>query len=119
MADGTSVIQQLQGGLQAVSLRQKLIANNIANIETPGFRRQDVDFKKVLSAAIKDGRGIDAHDVEASIIEPGNTAVGENGNDVSLDTEVGELVKNSAAYKTYIRLLNKMYKQMEVAMSTE
>ena len=45
-----------------------------------------------------------------------NTTVDSRGNDVDLDVEVGEMIKNGARYKMYVRLLNKMYKQMEMAI---
>jgi flagellar basal body rod protein FlgB len=38
---------------------------------------------------------------------------------VSLDVEVGEMVRNGALYKTYIRMLGRMYRQMEQAMRTD
>jgi len=43
----------------------------------------------------------------------------ETGNNVDLETEVGELIKNSSTYKTYLRVLNKVYRQMELAMTVQ
>ena len=40
-----------------------------------------------------------------------------NGNDVNLETEIGQMVRNSLLHKAYIRLLNKKYMQIERAMN--
>jgi flagellar basal body rod protein FlgB len=45
--------------------------------------------------------------------------VKSNGNDVSLETEVGQMVKNTLRHKTYVRLLNKKYHQIELAMDVK
>ena len=58
-------------------------------------------------------------DVEPKIFRPENTVVKSNGNDVSLEVEVGEMVKNTLRHKTYIRLLQKKYAQVELAMSVK
>ncbi len=118
MADGNSVIQSLTAGLTASSLRGRVIASNLANLDTPGFRRRAVEFEKHLAEAMAGGDTADINDVEMNIVRPLNTPLEANGNDVSLDMEVGEMVKNGARYKTYMRTLTKMYRQMESAMQT-
>ena len=49
---------------------------------------------------------------------PMKTPVKPNGNDVSLENEVGQMVENSLRYKLYVKLLNKKYQQMESAIQT-
>jgi len=115
MADENGIGELLAAGLRAASLRGRVIANNIANISTPGYRRKDVRFEALLARALESGE-VDLEALRAEIFEPRSTPLNTHGNDVSLDVEVGELVKNSARYKTYIRLLGKMYKQMELAI---
>jgi flagellar basal-body rod protein FlgB len=109
----------LGAGLKGVSLRQAVIANNIANLNTPGFRRSDTMFVKVMADAIEDNKLADLEENEAWVFTPGTAPVGANGNDVTLDVEVGEMVRNGALYKTYVRLLGRMYRQMDMAMRTD
>jgi flagellar basal-body rod protein FlgB len=116
MSEGPDVLRILETGLKGVGLRQAVIANNIANLETPGFRRRDVLFDQVLADAIEDNKVADLDENEAWVFTPGTTPVGANGNDVNLDVEVGELLKNGALYKTYIRLLGRMYRQFDLAI---
>jgi flagellar basal-body rod protein FlgB len=119
MPEKTGLTDYLQAGMKGISLRQAVIANNIANLNTPGFRRNDTMFQKVLADAIEDNKLADLDENEAWVFTPGTTPVGENGNDVSLDVEVGEMVRNGALYKTYVRLLGRMYRQMDQAMRTD
>jgi flagellar basal-body rod protein FlgB len=116
MGSRAGVIEYLEAGLRAAGLRQSVIANNIANLDTPGYRRSAVEFEKCLAEALSTSGPVDLTRVQAEIIQPMTTPVKSNGNDVSLDTEVGELIKNSGTYKLYLRLMGKVYSQMELAI---
>jgi flagellar basal-body rod protein FlgB len=116
MPNAPDLVNRIESGLKGASLRQALIANNLANLDTPGFRRNDTRFESALADAIAEGKPIDLSDADDWIITPGETPVSPNGNDVSLDREVGEMAKNISAYKTYVRLLNRSYRQFDIAM---
>ena len=117
MAESARIAQYLEAGLRAANLRQTVIANNISNMATPGFRRGTVPFEKIFAEAAAAGKPIDHQTVLDHIVQPRTGALNKFGSDVEIDTEVGELVKNSMLYKTYVRLLNRMYRQMELAMA--
>jgi flagellar basal-body rod protein FlgB len=110
------VVEYLEAALKASGFRGKVIANNIANIGTPGFRRKTAEFEKLLGDAMETRRAKDLADLAPEVRQPGTTPVNEHGSDVDLDTEFGELIKNSVRYKTYVRLLTRMYRQMDLAM---
>jgi flagellar basal-body rod protein FlgB len=116
MSETNSVVDLLEAGIRAEDLRQKAIANNIANLETPGYRRIDVKFGELLAKALDSPGTIDLSEIEPQIHQPKQTPVNSNGNDVDFETEVGQMVKNALRHKAYIRLLNKKYSQMELAM---
>jgi flagellar basal-body rod protein FlgB len=116
MSKTNNILDLIEAGIRAESLRQKAIANNVANLQTPGYRRVDVQFKELLAKAL-DSRGkIDLDEIEAQIYQPKQTPVKSDGNDVNLETEVGEMIKNSLRHTAYIRLLRKKYTQMELAI---
>jgi len=115
MRNRVSVIDYIEAGLKASRLRQSVIANNIANLSTPGFRRGRVLFEEALAKAA--GR-VAPGDVEPEVVPAGDTPVNEFGSDVSLEMEVGDLVRNAGVYKTYLRVLGKIYRQMEIAAET-
>ncbi len=106
----------LESGIRAENLRQKTIANNVANLETPGYRRLAVKFEELLAKAIESPGKLNLDELEAQVYQPNQTPVKSNGNDVTWEGEVGEMVKNSLRHKAYIRLLGKKYQQMQTAM---
>ncbi|GAA2913107.1 flagellar basal-body rod protein FlgB [Microbacterium keratanolyticum] len=72
----------LSGALDGLALRQRAIADNIANINTPGYQAQRVLFEDALRRAVESGSGVAQPTVERSL-EPTRL----NGNNVNLDTE--------------------------------
>ncbi|MHC4544649.1 MAG: flagellar basal body rod protein FlgB [Planctomycetota bacterium] len=119
MSKTSSIFDFLEAGIRAESLRQKTIANNIANLETPGYRRIDVKFEELLAKALDSPGAVELSEVKPQIHQPQQTPVNSNGNDVNLESEVGQMVKNTLRYKAYIRLLNKKYNQMQLAMDVK
>ena len=117
MSKTSSIIALIEAGIRAESLRQKAIANNIANLETPGYRRIDVKFEELLAKSLDSSGSVDLSKLEPQIYQPKQTPVKSNGNDVSLENEVGAMIKNSLRYTTYIRLLKKKYMGIELAIN--
>ena len=119
MSKTENIVDIINAGVKAETLRQKAIANNIANLETPGYRRIDVKFEELLARCLRSSGEFDLSEVEAEIYRPKNTPVKSNGNDVSLETEIGQMIKNTLRHKTYIRLLSKKYSQIDLAMNVK
>ncbi len=119
MSKTSNIVAFLEAGIRAENLRQRAIANNVANLQTPGYRRIDVKFEELLAKVLNSPGEVDLSEVEARIYEPKQTPVKSNGNDVNLETEVGQMVKNTLRHKTYVRLLNKKYSQIELAMNVK
>ena len=113
----SNIVDLLGAGIRVESLRQQAIASNVANLETPGYRRVDVKFEELLAKALASGGAVDLGEIAPQIHRPKSTPVKSNGNDVSLEGEVGEMVKNTLRYKTYIRLLDKKLRQIERAIN--
>ncbi len=104
---------------QAISITRKrhtLIAGNISNLDTPGFRPKDIDFKAAMSKALEADRGTDLVRTNPGHIDPGtNSAHGNetfedeyeyNGvNWVNIDNEMRKLTENKLMYKTAVETL--------------
>lgn len=124
----SKIFTLLEGGLDGLSLRNKVIADNIANVDTPNFKRSDVNFEKVLQAALKDKepnniqlRRTRAAHIPATTIN-GNFVVQDNsssfrndGNNVDIDIEMTKMAQNSihynalsAAYTSQINMLRQV-----------
>jgi flagellar basal-body rod protein FlgB len=119
MVNQVDITSALEAGLKAANLRNKVVANNLANLNTPGYRRSQVEFEDLLGEAMESRKGGDLDSLEPKVVQPTDTQADATGNNVDLDTEVGEMVKNGAAYKTYLRILNKLYRQMDFAIRGE
>ena len=119
MSRTNNIADLLEAGIRAESLRQRAIANNVSNLETSGYRRLDVKFEDFLAKALKSGKEVDLDEIQPQLYRPLENPVKWNGNDVSLEGEVGEMVKNTLRHKAYIRLLDKRYKQMELAINVK
>jgi len=119
MSRTNSITDLLEVGIKAENLRQKTIANNIANLETPEYRRIDVKFEELLANSMDSSGSVDLNELEPELYRPKQTPIKLNGNDVNLESEVGHMVKNSLRHTAYIRLLNKKYKQIELAMDVK
>ena len=100
----------LAKALDAAGLRHRVIADNIANVETPGFTRSEVSFEDQLKRAF-DSTDEDSAikriqeaqpEVRADALSPARP----DGNNVSIDKEMAELTKNTLRYETLVRLLN-------------
>jgi flagellar basal-body rod protein FlgB len=117
---GDSTIGTLAGWLRGLSARQQAISNNIANIDTPGYIRQEAPFEAELRRAI--GRGA----ASLATTDPGHIPVGGraehqlgtqaaqlltssrmDGNDVSIDQEMVTLAETQLRYQAASSALSK------------
>ena len=119
MARSIDPTAYLRAAAQLQAVRQKIIANNIANIDTPGYQRKDVSFQQQLTRAIESGTTGALQNIKPEIVTPQNTPVKANGNDVSLEIEIGDMVDNSTKYKLYLGLLKKIGSQKRLAIDTK
>jgi flagellar basal-body rod protein FlgB len=108
LSDVTSAA--LAKSLDAAGLRHRVIADNIANVETPGFIRSDVTFGDQLRAALSAGDPDTAmrrvKSIEPEVEVDSLSPPGPNGNNVSIDKEMAELTKNDLQYETLVQLIN-------------
>lgn len=116
MIQDKTILNLLEAGMRAEGLRQQAIANNIANLNTPGYRRTDINFEEILQEALKKNESIDPDSLTPEFYQPQNGPLNEFNNDVSLDSEVAEMIKNTIKHRTYMLILKKKYQQMDAAI---
>ncbi len=119
MSSTGNIIDFLEAGLRAEGLRQKAIASNIANMQTPGYRSIGVKFEQLLAEALDSDGSVKLSEIEAQIHQLGTTPVKSNGNDVNLEAEIGKMVKNSLRHMAYVRLIGKKYQQIDLAINVK
>ena len=110
------LLNYLQAGINAESSRQSVIANNMANMNTKGYRKFDIKFEEAFAKLIDSDDDFNPSDIEAELFQPKNTPINAQGNDVNIHAEVGELVKNTIRHKAFVRILAKKYEQYERAI---
>ncbi len=114
----SAVLQVLQKQLDAAALTHKVIANNIANVNTPGFKKSSVRFLDELKKALDPQtlplrtahpRHIPAPvplaQVEPMVVKEEETTMGYNQNNVDVEQEMVNLVANTLAYQAATRAI--------------
>jgi flagellar basal-body rod protein FlgB len=129
-------VPALEALMHYSSARHKTIANNIANVETVGYKAMDVpvmDFQKALARAFEDRRGSPTGVFEMPatrgvqpasdglrfrLVESRETGILKHiENNVDLDIEMGKLVKNGELHNLAASLLSHQFTMMREAIS--
>jgi flagellar basal-body rod protein FlgB len=103
----------LKSLLDAASLRHRVLAQNIANVNTPGYHRLEVRFEDELARRLKAGRARS----QPQIVEAEGGVERVDGNNVDIDDETGRLSKNALLFNAFSQLLASRMSQMRSAVS--
>lgn len=107
LAVSDAVSRVLGLALDGVTLRQKVTADNISNVDTPGFRATSVDFESSLRQAVDSGDVTATSDGSVRVeTSPTDTPVGANGNNVDLRKETLAAVQTQYQYQMLTRAVN-------------
>lgn len=119
----SSTIQQLENGIQYASTKQKVISNNIANAETPGYKAKSVKFKDALQQEISKFEAYRTHEKHLSFSGVGSQSFEvytrnqasymANGNSVDIDQEMAEMAQNQIYYDALIERLNGKFNSLK------
>ncbi|PHO07773.1 flagellar basal-body rod protein FlgB [Thermoanaerobacterium thermosaccharolyticum] len=107
-----NTVDLMSKALDVSELRNEVISNNIANVDTPGFKRSDVNFESILNDTINsnklagfvtdknhipiNSKSID--NIEPQIVQDNSTSMRLDGNNVDIDVEMSNLAKNQLYY---------------------
>jgi flagellar basal-body rod protein FlgB len=111
----------LEKGLDGTTVRHRALANNIANIDTPGYQRTDVAFHEQLAAALA-STNTDKAQACLERVRPQATVdrtrfARIDGNTTSVETEMGELAKNTLEYEMDTQLLQNKFRMLRAAIT--
>ena len=124
----SSPVNVLERALTGSSLRHKVISNNIANVNTPGYKRVDVSFEQELAAASADSsrlgmtRTHPGHLAAAGegtgprITRSESTSLRTDGNNVDIDAEMAAMTKNNIYYNALAQRIGGYYTNIKSAI---
>ena len=122
IVDKLKNFQVMERAIDAEALRRKVIANNIANVDVPHFKRSEVNFESELKRAMEckndnlphgkmtDPRHIPFHiDQDINSVKPRinldySTTARNDGNNVDIEKEVVDAAKNMLRYNTLVQI---------------
>lgn len=125
-------INLMQKSLDFRSQRNALLASNIANLETPGYKAKDLVFEKALGSAMKaeipgplnttnaahrDGRDIvPLALVQPKVIRSANPVGSLDGNSVDLEREMVKLGENQVVYQALTQMISHKFKSLRLSI---
>ena len=105
----------LERAIQGSAMRHEALAANMANVNTAGYRRQDVDFHSALQAAMPGGDAtISAMPISAQT--DGAAPLRADGNSVDVDAESANLAQNALEYQALTQVLGARNDIIAIAM---
>ena len=125
---GSSPVDLLEKALAGSALRHKVIVNNVANVNTPGFKRSEVSFEDELAAASQgeSGTGITRTNAKhlpamgpstsPRVTSVTSTSLRTDGNNVDIDAEMGAMAKNNIFYNALATHIGLYYNNLKSAI---
>lgn len=123
-----SYINVLDRAADASWTRETVIGNNIANVDTPGYKRQDVAFEDVLKRELKSSKydtlqkavdNVSLNKLEGrTYTDYASYSYRLDGNNVDIDTENVELASEQLRYQTLMSAVSNEFTRMNTAMQT-
>ncbi len=112
-SEGSELMSRM---MSAASQRARVLSNNIANQNTPGYLRRDMRFDEVFQAEVtrKPGPRQDPLEVEIDTVTPAR----EDGNNVNLERELVALRENRLLYETCATILSSHSELMRAAIES-
>jgi flagellar basal-body rod protein FlgB len=102
------VTNQIEHYMDLLSARQKLVASNIANVDTPGYKTKDIDFQFEFMSL--------AQDASPNVVESQGLVVKNDGNNVSMDREARLLSENTLRFNLVTNLMRSQLKTINNAI---
>jgi len=121
-----SLISNLRRALDVSATRNRVIAENIANAQTPGYKSRMIDFQKSMESAEKSGKismsSTSRNHISSSMeaggieIERSGRQARADGNNVDQDVEMTSLAENTLIYRTASEILSRNLKMLRIAI---
>jgi flagellar basal-body rod protein FlgB len=105
----SGVASNLEHYMDLLAARQKLVASNIANADTPGYKTKDVDFHSEFMGAL--------HGSSPNVLEVDGLAVHNDGNNVNIDREARLLAENTMRFNVASNMMRNQLRYIRMAIT--
>lgn len=120
-------INVLNKAADAANTRNEIITNNLANVDTPNYKRKDVSFENYLEQALLGGNPLEERVAEVNThladfggliyTDSSSLSYRLDGNNVDVDTEEAMLAENQIRYNTLVSLIGQEYARYKTVLS--
>jgi flagellar basal-body rod protein FlgB len=104
----------LEAALRGSSLRQTLLTDNLANVNTPGYQRKDVDFHSELRSAMRTEQPLEEVSFDSAVSS--DRTVRADGSGVDADQEAAALATNGLEYQALVTVAGARNSILQTAM---
>ncbi|WP_176222247.1 flagellar basal body rod protein FlgB [Tuberibacillus sp. Marseille-P3662] len=117
---GTTV-PLLSKSLNQTALKQQVISQNIANVDTPNYKAKHVEFRDALKAGIQAHRTQTEHvpfdgTGNSRVVNNQQTTIQNNGNNVDVDREMTRLAKSQTEYQAFVNAMNHDFRTLKAVV---
>ena len=126
-SDAYNYINVLNKAAGASWKKNEIIANNLANVDTPDYKRKDLDFESLLADALSDSgtENLDKKvaNLQLSSLNPkvyteySNLSYRYDGNNVDVDTETSYLADNQIKYYTLLNSMTQEFNRLKMVLN--
>ncbi len=107
-----NILSLLERGLNVRSFNHKVLASNIANVDTPGYKQKEIDYRAELDRP--ESTTADMKVTEKTSFD-GATAI--DGNTVNIENQIVNMTENTMMFNSFVQLLNKRFSMLKYAIS--
>ncbi len=118
-------VNVLNKAADASVIRQELLANNLANNDTPDYKRKDLNFESYLKKELKGEEDLDKRVANANLsklngsiyTDRANLSYRYDGNNVDVDVEEGYIAENQIRYYTLLQTMTEEFQRLRMVLS--
>lgn len=127
-SDIYNYVNVLDKAADAANMRNEILANNIANVNTPNYKRKDINFESILQAELAGGESLydsvkaanrDLTTLDAQVYtDNASLSYRLDGNNVDINSEEAYLAENQIKYQALVDLMNQEFGRYKTVLNS-
>lgn len=107
------IIDLVEKALDVRVFYQKILASNIANVETPGYKEKELDFRTELQRVAQDGSA----GVQVTEKTEGEGSYSIDDNTVDMENQIVKMTENTLMFNSLVQMINKKFSMIRYAIN--